>query len=129
MRAEVIRKSVPDLPVVPNLVDYDAARRAFSWDAMRRELGIDPGGRVNIGHAAVDRHLATPVRDRVALRFIARDDRQRDVTYAELARLTNRFANVLRGLGVGRGDHVFLLAGRIPELYVAALARRRTAAS
>jgi acetyl-CoA synthetase len=121
MRAAVIRKSVPDLPVVPNLVDYDAARRGFSWDAMRRELGIDPGGGVNIGYAAVDRHLATPVRDRVALRFIARDDRQRDVTYAELARLTNRFANVLRGLGVGRGDHVFLLAARIPELYVAAL--------
>ncbi len=36
-------------------------------------------------------------------------------------RLTNRFANTLRGLGVGKGDHVFILAGRIPELYIAAL--------
>ena len=47
--------------------------------------------------------------------------RRRDLTYAELARQTNRFANVLRGLGVGQGDRVFVLAGRIPELYVAAL--------
>ena len=38
-----------------------------------------------------------------------------------LQRLSNRFANVLRGLGIGKGDRVFALAGRIPELYIAAL--------
>ena len=46
---------------------------------------------------------------------------QHDVAYGDLQRLTNRFANVLRGLGVGKGDRVFTLAGRIPELYVTAL--------
>ena len=44
-----------------------------------------------------------------------------DLSFGELARLTNRFANVLRGLGVGKGDRLFVLAGRIPELYVAVL--------
>src|SRR5512144_1898201 len=121
MRPLEIRKSAADLRVTPHLADYESVRSAFSWDAMRRELGVVPGGFVNIGYAAVDRHLATPVCDRVAFRFVARDLRRRDVTYLELARLTNRFANVLRGLGVGRGDRVFVLAGRIPELYVAML--------
>ena len=44
-----------------------------------------------------------------------------DFTYANCARLTNRFANVLAGLGVGAGERVFVLAGRIPELYIAVL--------
>jgi len=121
MRPLEIRKSAADLRVTPHLADYESVRRAFSWDAMRRELGVAPGGFVNIGYAAVDRHLATPTCDRVAFRFIGRDLRRREVTYLELARLTNRFANVLRGLGVGHGDRVFVLAGRIPELYVAML--------
>ena len=65
--------------------------------------------------------FAGPARDRVALRFIGRDGTRHDLTYADLARETSRFANVLRGLGVAPGELVCSLAGRIPELYVAAL--------
>ena len=43
------------------------------------------------------------------------------ISYGELARLSNRFANVLQALQVDAGDHVFLLCGRLPELYVALL--------
>ena len=56
----------------------------------------------------------------VALRCLTKHGQQ-DVTYAELARLTNRFANALRSLGVGPGDRVFSLVGRVPELYAAVL--------
>ena len=45
----------------------------------------------------------------------------RDFTYGDLGRETSRFANVLGGLGLGQGDLLGGLAGRIPELYVAAL--------
>jgi len=121
MRPTVIRKSVPDLRPAPNLSDYEAVRKGFSWDTVRGELPGFPGGGINIGYAAVDRHLPTAVRDRVAFRFVGRAGARRDVTYAELARRTNRFGNVLRSLGVGKGDRLFILAGRIPELYVAAL--------
>ena len=120
-RPPLIRKAVALLRPAPNLLDYDAVRRAFTWEAAAREMGVTPGASINLGALAVDRHLATPVGERVAFRFLGRDLRARDVTYAELARLTNRFANALRGLGVGRGDHVFVLAGRIPELYIAVL--------
>jgi len=121
VRPLVLRKSPAELRPAPNLLDYEAERRRFSWAAVRAELVGPPGGGLNMGVAAVDRHLASPVRDRVAFRFAGRDGPARDVTYAELARLTNRFANVLRGLGVGKGDRLFLLAGRVAELYVGAL--------
>ena len=127
-RPLVIHKSPVDLRLAPNLADYDDERRRFSWDSVREQLTGRAGGGINIGFAAVDRHLDTPVRDRVALRFLSRKDSERSITYAELARLTNRFANVLRGLGVGNGDRLFLLAGRVPELYVAALGALKSGA-
>jgi acetyl-CoA synthetase len=108
--------------VPPNLRDYDDTRRAFSWDAARRELDGLPGGRgLNIAYEAIDRHAAGPLRDKVALRWLARNGPVRDFTFGDLARLTNRFANVLGALGVASGDRVYALLGRIPELYVAAL--------
>jgi acetyl-CoA synthetase len=57
----------------------------------------------------------------VALRFLPEAGTATDLTYAELTAATNRFANVLTDLGVGHGDAVFLLTGRVPELCVAAL--------
>jgi acetyl-CoA synthetase len=105
----------------PNLVDYETARREFSWDAARRDLDGLPGGGLNIAHEAVDRHAAGALRHKVALRWRGRDGRVRDFTFLSLARLTNRFANVLRELGVARGDRVCTLLGRLPELHVAAL--------
>jgi len=108
--------------VVPNLVDYERVRMEFSWTAARRELDGLPGGRgLNIAHEAIDRHAAGARRDHLALRWLGKRGAVRDFTYGALAALTNRFANVLRTLGVRKGDRVFALAGRIPELYVAAL--------
>jgi acetyl-CoA synthetase len=105
-----------------NLADYEKACAAFSWQAARAELDGLPGGRgLNIAHEAVDRHAAGPLRDRLALRWLGRDGAVRDHSYGDLAALTGRFANVLRGLGVGEGERVFALAGRVPELYLAAL--------
>jgi acetyl-CoA synthetase len=120
-RPPVIRKTARDLRVPPNLADYDAEYRAFSWDAARQALAGLPGGGLNIGFEAVDRHAAGALRDKVALRFVSRSAPALDLSYAELARQTNRFANVLQRLGVGRGDSLFVLAGRLPELYIAVL--------
>src|SRR3990170_8138064 len=108
--------------VAPNLTDYEAARTADFWERARCELDGLPGGRgLNIAHEALDRHVPGPRAGRLALRWLGKTGDVRDYTYAALAALTSRFANVLRGLGVGKGDVVCSLAGRIPELYVAAL--------
>lgn len=108
--------------ITPNLSDYDAARAPGFWDRARAELDGLPDGRgLNIAHEAVDRHAMGLERDTLALRWLGKDGGVCDFTYADLARETNRFANALLHLGLGRGDLLAVLTGRIPELYVAAL--------
>ncbi len=108
--------------VTPNLEDYGAARREFTWTRARWMLDGLPGNAgLNIAHEAVDRHAVGAQAAQVALRFIARDGRRRDYTFTDLHHQTNRVANALRRLGVGKGDVVVTLAGRIPELYLTAL--------
>jgi acetyl-CoA synthetase len=117
-----IVKHAPAAGITPNLRDYDRACAEFSWDEARSWLDGLPGGRgLNIAHEAIDRHTAGGHGHRVALRWLSRNGAGRDFTYDGLRRLTNRFANVLRRLGIGKGDVVATLAGRIPCLYVAAL--------
>lgn len=120
-RPPLIRKDPAGFRVAPNLPDTDAARAAFSWHTARAGLQGLPGGGLNIAHEAVDRHAHGPRANHVALRWLPVAGAARDITYAQLARDSNRFANVLRGLGVAKGDAVFVLCGRIPELYAAVL--------
>ncbi|MGO9603579.1 MAG: acetate--CoA ligase [Candidatus Binataceae bacterium] len=108
--------------VVPNLRDYQKTRAEFSWEAARRMLDGLPGGKgLNIAYEAVDRHANGPRRDHLALRWLAKRGEVRDFTYGDLRAHTNRFANVLQRLGIAKGERVFLLAGRLPELYISAL--------
>jgi acetyl-CoA synthetase len=119
--ATIVKRPRPGMPP-PNLDDYERVRATFSWEVARAALDGLPGGQgLNIAHEAVDRHAAGPRRNRIALRWLARSDEVRDYTYERLQSLTSRFANVLRSLGIGPGDRVYALAGRIPELYIAAL--------
>ncbi|HYA17816.1 MAG TPA: acetate--CoA ligase [Bryobacteraceae bacterium] len=115
-----IRKNPSEWAVEPNLTSLDNLRSTFQWEQIRAEL-CGNADSVNIGALAVDRHAAGPWRDRVALRWLGRDGRVLDTTFGQLREDTNRFANVLRGLGIGKEDRVFALAGRIPALYTAAL--------
>jgi acetyl-CoA synthetase len=105
-----------------NLSDYELAVRGFSWEQARKRLAGLPGGRgLNIAHEAVDRHAAGALAHHPALRCIAKDGAVTELTYARLSAMTSRFANALQSLGVGRGDRVFTLLGRVPELYISAL--------
>ena len=117
-----IVKVQQELQLCPNLADYDHTCHHFTWDSARSVLEGLPGGQgLNIAHEAVDRHAAGPLADHLALRWIGKNGTIWDFTYAALQQETNQLANVLRGLGVRKGDRVFALMGRIPELYVTAL--------
>ena len=105
----------------PNLVDAERLRTSFSWAHARAELGTPPGDRLNIAWEAVDRQVQEGRGDVIALRWLGKNDERQEFSYAELARLSNRFANVLEGFGIERADRVCVLAGRIPELYLTAL--------
>jgi len=95
--------------------------RKDPWAAARRALDGLPGGGLNIAHEALERHAREPRAGQVALRWLGAAGAVREITYAELAAASSRFANVLRRLGVAKGDVVFVLCGRIPELYAAVL--------
>ncbi|MGR2753424.1 acetate--CoA ligase [Agromyces arachidis] len=116
-----ITKDLSALRTRPNLVDYDATRAGFDWDDARRALAGLPGGGVNIAYEAVGRHAAGPHAGREALRFVRADGSTRSYSFADLAERADRFAAVLRGLGVRHGERVYSLLGRTPELYAAVL--------
>ncbi|MCC6435873.1 MAG: acetate--CoA ligase [Acidimicrobiales bacterium] len=94
----------------------------FSWDEARRWLaGLPDGGGVNLAHEAVDSHVADGHGERIALRLLGRHGERHEVSYAALAERSNRFANVLDGLGVAPGERVFVLSPRRLLVHVAVL--------
>jgi acetyl-CoA synthetase len=103
-------------------VDRDlTADSGSTWERAADWMDGLPGGGLNIAHEAVIRHATGPRAGHVALRFLRRDDTVEELTYAELAEQVLRFADVLGRLGIARGERVFLLSGRTPAAYVAAL--------
>ncbi|HAO32330.1 MAG TPA: acetate--CoA ligase [Candidatus Competibacter sp.] len=105
----------------PQLIDYEAARAGFSWAAARAELEGLPDGGLNIAWEAVDRQVRAGRGDAIALIWLGKAGERQAISYAELARSSNRFAHLLERSGIGKGDRVCVLAGRIPELFVTAL--------
>jgi acetyl-CoA synthetase len=120
MEWERIRKRPEDY-VGANLLHYDECAKTFSWTEARGLLDGLPGGGLNIAHEAVDRHVVAGRGNKLAMRWIGRDDQVRDFTYASLRGQSNRFANLLAHLGIAKGERVFSLLGRVPELYFVAL--------
>jgi acetyl-CoA synthetase len=115
------RIAKPPARVPPNLADHAAACAVFDWAQARRLLDGLPAGGLNIAYEAVDRHLAHGRGDKTAIRWLGKAGTRRELSYADLARDTNRFANALGALGVQPGERVFVLMGRLPELYLAVL--------
>jgi acetyl-CoA synthetase len=91
------------------------ACQTFRWEESARAMGFTAGAPVNLGRAIVDRHAG----GRPALSWFGKRGEARTYTFDELARLTNRFANVLRARGVGPGVRVAGFLPRIPEMLIA----------
>jgi acetyl-CoA synthetase len=86
------------------------------------------GGRLNASYNCLDRHVDAGLGDRVAFHWRGEEGEERDVTYADLLRDTQRLANVLKGRGVAKGDVVGIYLPMIPEVVVAMLACARIGA-
>jgi len=120
-----------------------SADPAWYWDAVVRDLELDwvapydrvldlshgtpwprwfPGGRFNYVANAIDRHLAAGRGDDRAVAWEGDDGAVRTMTFAELSEATNRLANALRALGIGKGDRVGIFLPMLPETAVAVLA-------
>lgn len=86
------------------------------------------GGKINASYNCLDRHVANGLGDRVAFHWRGEEGEERDVTYADLLRDVQRFANALKDRGIGAGDVVGIFLPMIPEVVVAMLACARIGA-
>ena len=118
--------------------DYEAfwarqARELLTWDTdfhttLNWELPYAEwfvGGRLNVSANCLDRHVEAGRGDRVAYHWEGEPGDTREITYAQLLDEVCRFANVMTGLGLRRGDRVAIYMPMIPELPVAMLACTR----
>ena len=102
-----------------NLKDYSEAYPSFDWKRVEKEFSWSQTGKANIAHEAIDRHAEDPVRgQRCCLKYEG-EGRREIISYAQMRDLSNRFANVLRKIGVKKGDRVILFLPRSPEYYIA----------
>jgi acetyl-CoA synthetase len=97
---------------------YAEARAAFRWADVFRALGWSPSGDVSLGETIVDRHADS---GQQALTWFSGGGTCREYTFAELSRLSTRFANLLRSLGVEKGDRVAGFLPRVPETVISML--------
>ncbi len=103
-----------------NLTCYQDCYQKFTWQtAEKRIVGGDKG--INIALEAVDRHVEEGFGEQTALRCLNKQGIKTDISYAQLKEQSSRFAAILESFGVQRGDTVFGLSTRVPQLYIALL--------
>jgi acetyl-CoA synthetase len=100
--------------------------RVLEWDCPFAKWFV--GGKLNVSVNCVDRHLAKH-RNKAALVWEGEPGDERVLTYGDLHREVCRAANVLKGLGVVKGDRVTIYLGMVPELPIAMLACARIGAA
>ncbi len=115
---------VEELPVLKenyNLKNYEETYRTFDWKDAEKHFSWYETGKVNMAYEAIDRHVHTFRKNKVALYY--RDDKRYEkYTFKEMKELSNKAANVLKQYGdVEKGDRVFIFMPRSPELYFALL--------
>lgn len=103
---------------------YEPWQTTFEWTT-KPYFKWFSGGKFNIVYNCLDRHMDTPVRNKVAYHWEGDDGSTRSMTYAELFALTNRMAKALQNLGLKKGDVVAIYMPMIPELPAAMLACAR----
>jgi acetyl-CoA synthetase len=86
------------------------------------------GGQINASVNCLDRHIRGPRRNKAALIWEGEPGDRRTLTYFDLYREVSAFANVLKSLGVGKGDRVAIYLPLIPELAISMLACARIGA-
>lgn len=100
--------------------------RVLEWNPPYAKWFI--GGKLNIAYNCLDRHVRTWRRNKAAIIWEGEPGEERVFTYGDLFREVSKFANVLKSLGVKKGDRVALYMPMIPELAIAMLACARLGA-
>ena len=128
-----------------NVYEFSVADKERFWSGEARELywfnlwkevkqgkGFSSkwfvGGKTNISYNCLDRHLLTEKRNKAAIIWESESGESRILTYQLLFTQVCKFANVLKNMGVKKGDYVIIYMGVIPEAVIAMLACSRIGA-
>lgn len=107
-----------DLRFDPIFRDYDKEYAEFRWEDHLDELDwIEKYKSLNPGYEAIDRHAKTWRKNKVSLYWEGVDGTKKEFTYLDIKHLSNKFANVLKSLGIERGDVVAFFLPRVPEIF------------
>jgi acetyl-CoA synthetase len=117
--SEINKQSIDEMLVKPNLDHSHVLGGDFDWKQIEEELGVASREEINQAYLAIDRHAASSRRDKIALLWEGKSGDIEQYTYSELATLTDQFTNVVKGLGITKGERVFTYMERVPELYIA----------
>ncbi|MGE3819329.1 MAG: acetate--CoA ligase, partial [Isosphaeraceae bacterium] len=109
-----------------NLHWYNPWTRVLEWNPPFAKWFV--GGQINASYNCVDRHCEGPLKNKAAIVWEGEPGDRRVLRYQDLQREVSKFANVLKGLGVAKGDVVALYMPMVPELVIAALACARIGA-
>ncbi len=111
-----------------NLQNYNETRATFKWEDVHGNFSWNETGKVNIAYEAIDKHAENPAKkDQVALLYSA-PGREESLTFGQISKESNRFANVLKKYGVNKGNRIFLFMPRSPEFYVSLFGILKTGA-
>ncbi len=105
---------------------FEPFERILKWDPPYAKWYV--GGRLNACYNCLDRHMKTSIREKTALLWEGERGEERAIAYEELFSLVNRFSNVLKSLGIQKGDKVALYLPMVPEAVVAMLSCARIGA-
>ena len=117
--AEMAEKNLSWFRKWDRVLEYDFEKPFVKWFA---------GGKLNASYNCLDRYISTPLRNKAAIIWESDEGHYRTYTYQQLYHEVNRFANVLKKHGVGRGDRVTIYLSMVPELAIAMLACARIGA-
>jgi acetyl-CoA synthetase len=119
---KISKQPLEKFTVRPNLENYQRIYENFSWNQLAQELDWFDSEHINIAHVAIDTHLKTDRKNKKAMIWEGKKGEIEEYTFSDLARLSNKFANVLVDeLGIQKGDRVFFFLERIPEIYIGIL--------
>ena len=112
--------------IAKELYWFEPWTKVLEWEAPLAKWFV--GGKINLSYNCLDRHVKEGRGDKIAILWEGEPGDTRTLTYKGLLAEVERFANVLKGLGIVKGDRVALYMGMVPELAIAMLACARIGA-
>ncbi|AKG03294.1 acetate--CoA ligase [Salimicrobium jeotgali] len=121
-------KSIPAQTGNYNLENYEEMYKTFDWEDAKKNFTWNETGKVNMAYEAIDKHAEDPDKKNQPALVYSAPGREETLTFSDLKRESDKFANVLKKHNIEKGDRVFMFLPRSPEFYAAFLGILKTGA-